>query len=390
MDWLDLFILLFLLAALIRGTEVGFVRQFCSTAGFLAGLFLGAWVNGLLAHSVSTASGRALLALCAVLGFALLLMAAGEYAGLIIKLRLREAKITNRLDKIFGSALAVATLLAAVWLGAAIFRNIPDGGWQRQIRNSRIVTLLDNNLPSAPEILTRLGHLIDPNTSPQVFSGLEPAHKIDAPLPDMGNLNAAVQNVRPSVVKIEGEGCDSVVEGSGFVTGDGLIVTNAHVVAGVKSPFVLDQNGRHGSRVIAFDPNLDIAILRANNLAGKPLLIDAQLAKKGTPAAVLGYPSGTGFTARPGVILETFQAEGRNIYNQGQTMREVYSVKTDITQGNSGGPMIDEDGEVIGVVFAKSINYEHIGYSLTMEQVVKKIDEAKGQTKSASTESCAG
>lgn len=389
MNWLDLFIILFLIASLIRGTEVGFVRQFFSTLGFFIGLFLGAWVNGLISQSVSSAGARALVALLIVLGFALMLMTVGEYVGLVLKFRLHDAKITNKLDKLFGGILAGVTLLAAIWLGAAIFRNVPDSGWQRQIRNSRIVTLLDNNLPSAPSVLTKLGHLIDPNSFPQVFSGLEPSLKTDAPMPDMGALNPAVQKARASVVKIEGEGCESVVEGSGFVAGDGVVVTNAHVVAGVKNPFVLDQNGRHGADVVVFDPDLDIAVLRAENLAGKPLPTETEMAENGTPTAVLGYPSGAGFTAGPGVILETFKAEGRNIYNQGQTIREVYSVKTDIAQGNSGGPMINTDGEVVGVVFAKSINYDRVGYALTMQQVLADIAKAEGRTTSVGISSCA-
>ncbi len=388
MNWLDLFIILFLIAALVRGAEVGFVRQFCSTAGFLLGLFVGAWVNGLIAHLVNLPEARALLALFIVLGFALMATVFGEYLGLQLKFRLREAKVTNKVDKWLGSLLAVATLLAGVWLGAAIFRNIPDGGWQRQIHNSRIVTFLDNNLPSAPGVLTKLGHLIDPNGPPQVFSGLEPTLKTDAPLPDMGELTPAIQRVRPSVVKIEGEGCDSIVEGSGFVTTGDVVVTNAHVVAGVKQPFVIDQSGRHGAKVVLFDPELDIAILRANNLAGGPLATKNDTAANGTPTAILGYPSGAGFTAKPGVILEKFKANGRNIYNQGQTIREVYSVKTDIMHGNSGGPMIDKNGEVVGVIFANSVNYEEVGYALTMQQVIDRINQAQGLRDRVSTRAC--
>lgn len=389
MNWLDLFIILFLVAAVIRGTEVGFVRQFCSTVGFFTGLFLGAWVNGLVSGSVGTPGAKALLALLIVVGSALMFMIFGEYFGLMAKLRLRDARLTNRADKVLGAALSVVTLLAAVWLGATILRAVPDSGWQRQVRNSRVIAVLESRLPSGPEVLSQLGHLIDPNSFPQVFTGLEPALKTDAPLPDMGELNPAVQKVRPSVVKIEGEGCNSIVEGSGFVAGDNLVVTNAHVVAGVDKPFVLDQGGRHKARVVLFDPDMDVAILRANNLTGKPLPLDSETAPNGTPAAVLGYPSGAGFTAGPGVLLETFQARGRNIYNQGQTVREVYSVKANIVHGNSGGPLIDKDGEVIGVIFAKSVNYASVGYALTIAQVLDKINEARGLTAQVSTRSCA-
>ncbi len=389
MNWLDLFILLFLVAAVVRGTEVGFVRQFCSTVGFFAGLFLGAWINSHINHIVNTPGARAVLALVVVLGLALAVMAVGEYVGLILKFRLRNAKITDKLDKIFGSVLAGATLLVAVWLGAAIFRNISDSGWQRQIRNSRIIMTLDNNLPSAPGVLTQLGHLIDPNSFPQVFTGLEPTLKTDAPLPDMGVLNAAVQKARPSVVKIEGEGCNNIVEGSGFVAGNRTVVTNAHVVAGVNRPFVLDQDGTREATVVVFDPELDLAVLRVDNLKGSPLPLNGNTAPEGTPVAVLGYPSGAGFTAGPGTVLETFQAQGRNIYNQGQTLREVYSVKTNIAHGNSGGPLINKDGEVIGVIFAKSVNYADVGYALTTKQVIDKIALGQTLTDRVSTRSCA-
>jgi S1-C subfamily serine protease len=388
MDWLDLFIMLFLIASLVRGAEVGFARQFFSTFGFFFGLFVGAWVNALVEGVAKSPGTKALLALFLLLTPALMMMSAGEHVGMRIKFHLRDAKIKNKLDKLFGSVLAALTLLAAVWLGASIFRNIPDSGWQRQIRNSRIVTLLDNNLPSAPGLVTKLGHLIDPNNFPQVFTGIEPALQTDAPLPDMGELTPAVQKVRPSIVKIEGEGCNSEVEGSGFVAGDNQIVTNAHVVAGVRAPFVIDQKGKHGARVVLFDPNLDIAILRADNLAGKPLTIMPNIADNGTATAILGYPSGGGFSAEPGVILERFEAEGRNIYNQGHTVRDVYSVKTNIEHGNSGGPMIDKNGQVIGVIFARSINYEHVGYALAMQKVLDDINQATGMTDRVSTDSC--
>jgi S1-C subfamily serine protease len=389
MNWLDLFIIVMLIAAVVRGAEVGFVRQFLSTFGFFAGLFAGAWLQARLLPMADSVGARALIAFIVVVGLGLAFMALGEYAGLMAKLRLREARLTNRLDKYLGPLLAATTLLLAVWLGASIFRTVPDSGWQRQIRNSRIVTLLDSNLPSAPGVITRIGHLIDPNNFPQVFSGLEPTLKTDAPLPDMGELTPAVQAIRPSIVKIEGEGCSNIVEGSGFVASDGAVVTNAHVVAGVLHPFVVDQNGRHGAKVVLFDPELDLAILRADNLAGKPLRLNSDNTAGNTPVAVLGYPSGSGFTARPGVVLETFIARGRNIYNQGQTVREVYSVKTNVGQGDSGGPMINKKGEVIGVIFANSVNYAHVGYALTMNQIIEDLRRAVGQTEEVGTSSCA-
>jgi S1-C subfamily serine protease len=389
MNWLDLFIILFLITAFIRGVEVGFIRQFCSTAGFFGGLFLGAFMEGRLVSHVHTADAKAVLALVSIGGCAALLWGAGEYAGLRLKFIIGDGSVGDKLDKIFGSVLAGVTLLAAVWLGTAVFRGLPDSVWQRQIRSSRIVAFLGNTLPSAPNVLTSIGHFIDPNGFPQVFTGLEPSVETDAPLPDMGVLNAAVAQDRPSVVKIEGKGCGGIIDGSGFIVSDVEVVTNAHVVAGVGQVYVADQAGPHRAKVILFDPDLDLAVLRVSGLSGKPLSLNTQTAANGAAAAVLGYPGGRGFAATPAAILESFTATGRNIYNQGQTKRDIYSVKGAVEQGNSGGPVIAQDGSVVGVVFAKSTTYNNVGYALTMQDVIQETSDIRSSTTSVSTGSCA-
>ncbi|HSW66514.1 MAG TPA: MarP family serine protease [Bacillota bacterium] len=388
MNWLDLFIVLFLLAALMRGVEIGFVRQFFSTLGFIGGLFLGALVVSAVGSHVHSPNGKALLALLVVLGAALLLMTAGEYIGLRIKFKLRETRTAEKIDNIFGSVLAGATLLAGIWLSTAIFRNVPDGAWQRQIRGSRVVATLSADLPSAPNLLTDLGHLIDPNGFPQVFAGLEPSLPTDTPLPNMGELTAAVSANRASIVKIEGQGCGAIIAGSGFVAAENQVVTNAHVVAGVKQPYVLDQNGQHKASVIWFDPDLDMAVLKVNGLKGGALKLTETIASNGTPAAIAGYPGGGGFKAGPGVTLDSFRAVGRNIYNQGTTNREVYSIKGEVEQGNSGGPLITKDGSVIGVIFAKSTSYSEVGYALTANQIISELHQANQQNRLVGTGSC--
>ncbi len=389
MNWLDLFIVLFLIGAVIRGVEIGFIRQFFSTAGFFVGLLCGAWLESKLIHLAHAADTRAFIALTVTLLSALGLMAAGEYAGWVLKFKLTENKIANKIDRVFGGALAGVTLLLGVWMAAAVFRGMPILGWQRQIRTSHIVAVLDSKLPSAPDVLTHLGHLIDPNGFPQVFTGLEPTPLNNAPLPDMGDLNAAVLTDQPSVVKLEGEGCGGVVEGSGFVVGTNEIVTNAHVVAGVSKLVVQDTKGVRSGTVVSFDPDLDLAIVRAGGLAGNPLTLNNQTITSGTPGAVLGYPGGGNFSASAAAVLDSFVATGRNIYNQGQTERNVYSIKSNVQEGNSGGPLIAKDGSVIGVVFAKSTTYDQVGYALTMQAVIHAVDQAKHKTQSVGTGSCA-
>jgi S1-C subfamily serine protease len=388
MNWLDLFIVVFLLAAVIRGVEIGFIRQFFSTAGFFLGLFVGAWVNGKLLHLAQAPDTKAFLTLTTMMAAAFGTMALGEYIGWILKFKVSDKPLANKLDRVFGSVLAGIALLAAIWLGAAIFRNVPNASWQKEIRTSSIVYILERHLPSAPSVLTTLGHLLDPNGFPQVFTGREPAPMADMPLPDMGEFNAAIETARASVVKIEGKGCGGIVEGSGFVASSREVITNAHVIAGVQEPMIVDAAGSHRATVVWFDPDLDMAVLRTSDLAGPPLVLHTPVANNGTAAAVLGYPGGGSLTAGGAAVLDSFTATGRNIYNQGETERAIYSLKATVQEGNSGGPLIDIEGRVIGVIFAKSTAYENVGYALTMEAVINGLNQAKHTVRGVSTGSC--
>jgi S1-C subfamily serine protease len=389
MNWLDLGIILFLVASLIRGLEVGFVRQFFSTVGFIGGLLLGAWLQGMLISLVDTPVSKAVLVLFVVLGCALILMVAGEYLGMRLKFKIRDTPLINKFDRVFGSILGAVTILLVVWLGAAMFWNAPSAVWQRQIRGSRFVATINETLPPAPNVISALGNLINPNVFPQVFTGLEPELQPSAPLPDLGELSSAVEETRDAVVKMQGLGCGGIVEGSGFVAGTDLVVTNAHVVAGVSNLQVVDVGGSHPATVVWFDPELDLAIVRAGGLAGEPLTLSGDIVPNGTNAAVLGYPESGGFTVRPANIMDEFNARGRDIYNQRTIERHVYAVNADIRSGNSGGPLITADGTVAGVIFAQSVSYEDVGYALTTQEVLPALEQSIGRTQQVATGRCA-
>lgn len=390
MNVIDVLILLFFISALVRGAEFGLVRQGFSTTGLLAGVIIGAWIQGKLIHFMDTPASKALLVLITILTSIAIFSTAGEYIGAKLKSKLQSIRIqaVNTIDRVMGSIVAGATLMVAVWLAASIFTNTPAAWLQRQIRNSVIVAQLNQALPPAPDVVARLGHLIDPNGFPNVFTGLEPRIDTSKPLPSIGELDEAVQKTRGSVVKIEGKGCGGISQGSGFVADTHLVVTNAHVIAGVTQPYVIDANGRHAAQVVWFDPDLDMAVLRANDLAGNPLPMTADEIAKGAPAAVLGYPGGGDFAAHPAVVVDSFVATGRNIYNQGDTRRSVYSMKADIVPGNSGGPVIDKSGTVVGLVFAESTSYEDVGYALTMSKVLEGFNQAKDRDQTVTTGSC--
>jgi S1-C subfamily serine protease len=385
---IDLFIIIFAISALYRGREIGFVRQLCSTVGFFGGLFLGALLEPHLVGLAHTAGGRSLVTLLTTLGCALVLLTVGEYVGIKLKHKVLLKRV-NRLDNGLGAVLNIASLLFSIWLTAAIIGALPFPSLQATLHGSRIVRGLDSFLPSAPTIIADLGHLIDPNGFPQVFIGNEPSPRSGINLPSLGELQAAVDKDKYSVVKVEGQGCGGIVEGSGFVVGNGLVATNAHVVAGIKSPYVEDSNGTHRAVPIWFDPNLDFAVLRVSNLSGHPLAIATSQASSGTPGAVLGYPGGGPLSAGPAAVLDEFTASGRNIYGRGNTNREVYEVQADVIPGNSGGPLIDKNGTVIGVIFAQSTTYQHVGYALTTSKVSSEINQAMANNQTVNTSRCA-
>lgn len=388
MTLVDVLILMLVLGAIFRGIEEGFVHQLFSTAGFFIGLLIGAMIEPHVVSLVHTALARLVITLATTLGCAFFFLFVGELVGVLTKHRLTLQHKLDKVDDSLGAILASIAMLVLVWLSASVAASLPYPTLQDEVRGSAIVRLLNRVLPPAPGIIADIGHLVAPNGFPDVFIGAEPAPK-PVQLPAPAVLAAAVAKDQGSVVKIEGEGCGGVVAGSGFVVGNDLVATNAHVVAGIANPIIMDSNGTHRATVIWFDPDLDFAVLRAGNLAGQPLHFDVDTINRGTPAGVLGYPGGGAFQADIAAILDEFTAKGRNIYNQGVTFRDIYAIQATVVPGNSGGPLINTDGDVIGVVFATSTTYDHVGYALSLQKVVGEISDARNSNHPVSTGSCA-
>lgn len=385
---IDLVIVLLSISALYRGREIGFLRQLGSTVGFFGGLFLGAWLEPHTVNLVHSQAGRSAVTLVITLGFAMTLLIIGEYIGLRLKRKVLFNWF-NQIDNGLGAALGVISLLISTWLIVAIMTSLPSPSVQSALRSSRIVRALNSRLPAAPNIISDLSRLIDPNGFPQVFIGNEPAPPSSSNAPPSSDFQAGIAKDRASVVKVEGQGCGGIVTGSGFVIASGRIATNAHVVAGIRQPFVQDAHGIHSAKVVWFDPELDFAVLEVSNLNEPSLTILNAKVDSGTSAAALGYPGGGGFTADGATILDEFTARGRDIYGRGTTDRSVYEIQADIIPGNSGGPLILADGTVVGVVFAQSTSYQHVGYSLTTDRIVTEIARAAASDQEVSTGKCA-
>lgn len=385
---IDIVIILLLVSAVIRGREIGFVQQAFSTVGFFGGLLIGALIEPYTVGFAHTQLSRSLITLGTTLGMAFILLTIGEYIGIYLKHKVIHLKI-DKVDNIFGSLLSVVSVLIGVWLAAAILRTLPYVSFQTDIKSSKIISSLDRHLPPAPNVIADLTHLVDPNGFPRVFNGNEPTPPGSVSLPPYSVLAAAVNQDSPSVVKLVGDGCGGIVEGSGFVVKNGIVATNAHVIAGISQPYVEDSNGNHQATVIYFNPNLDFALLKVSNLAGKPLNISDKIVPNNTSAAALGYPGGGNFKADQAVVMQEFNATGSNIYAQGNTNRQVYEIEANIIPGNSGGPLITTNGTVIGVVFAQSTEYNDVGYALVSDPIVNIIHNTTTNSQPVSTGSCA-
>lgn len=278
MNVLDAVIILFAISSLLRGYKIGLVRQLGSTIGFVLGLFAGSYLANFIIDHMEGSLNKSLTSLLIVLGISLLFMTVGEILGIRLKQRLQNHSLDN-IDGGLGSVISIITLLFGVWLAGAILALSPSSGFQQMVKNSQIISALNHELPPATSLLSTLNKLIDPNGFPQVFTGREPSPATPTKLPSLGSFDTVVAQTRASVVRVEGIGCGGVVEGSGFVYTADKVVTNAHVVAGVRSPKVIDGNGTHNTRVVWFDDKLDLAVLQVSNLAGKPLPINLEIGR---------------------------------------------------------------------------------------------------------------
>jgi S1-C subfamily serine protease len=386
MNWVDLIILLLLASAVIRGKEVGLLQLLLSSGGFIVGLLLGSWIAKHLAANFATPASKLIAILLIEFGLAFSFAAIGG----ILSIKLHKHAVRWRLDKVnsyLGAALEIIFTLTIIWLGASALGNVRSYNIGEEIKRSWIINRLDSTLPAPPDLLAQLEKIISPNGFPDVFLGLEPRHTTVSPNNSVSNQ--AILAAEKSVVKIQGVGCGGIVNGSGFVVNSGVVVTNAHVVAGIIRPQVVDSTGTYSATAIWFDPNLDIAILRVENLPDPALKVSGLVLPDSDAAAVLGFPGGGPLVAQNAAIIDHITAAGRNIYNQGVVFRNIYEVQADVEPGNSGGPLLDPDGSVAGVVFAKSLSQNNVGYALLINQVQPLISKAEQRNTAVNTSSCA-
>jgi S1-C subfamily serine protease len=383
----DVVVLVVVALAAVQGLRLGAIVQVLSFGGFLIGLYLGALLASRTVTWGHVQSTRTALALVTLLGIATLCGVAGRILGNLAFRRVHRG-VLGTVDSALGVVVAVVASLLAAWLLANTLVNTDSLSLNASIDRSKIIRSLDNVLPAPPSVFSRVQSFLSAQGFPPVFAQLAPESAGPVALPGGVQINAAAAHAEASTVKIIGDGCGQIQEGSGFVVGPGVVVTNAHVVAGIAHPMVQAGTSLLATTVIYFDPAYDLSVLRVSGLDEPVLPLDAAQVDRGVQAAVLGYPGGGPFEAGPAGIMAAFEAEGRDIYGQGLTVRNVYEIQARVRPGNSGGPLVQLDGQVIGVVFSRSTTNGDIGYALASPGVLSRVRQAESSPKVVGTGAC--
>jgi len=381
----DLVLAVVLVAYAASGYRRGFVVGMGSLAGFVGGGALAMWGLPKVLERWSVYDAQDIRRVVVLLAGVLAAAAVGQAVGSALAGRVRRrvtAAPARALDSLLGAVASVLAVCALVWLLAAAVRGGPSPSLSRAVGQSRVVGALDEVVPPAgSRLFAGFRDLLGAEGFPRVFEGFGPERirPVEPPDPRVRG-NAGIQAAARSVVKITGTAvaCSRSQEGSGWVLRPGTVVTNAHVVAGVTRPRVrVGGVGRsYPGRVVVFDPVRDLAVVDVPDLPAPALPRAADLSR-GDTAVVAGFPLDGPYRLDAARVREVISARGEDIYGQGPSVREVYSLYARVRPGNSGGPLLSPDGEVVGVVFAKSLDADDTGYALTMDEAEPVLDAAR-------------
>lgn len=378
-----------LLAALI-GWRIGLLQGLLGFVGFVGGLSVMVWFIPTVAPDWQIGSvTRKVLVAALVLCGALLGQAIGSLLGGWLRVRL-DAIGGQRIDSLLGSVLAVGATAVAVWSLATVATALtsPSGVFAQ----SRVVATVDQFMPSpARQALNGLAGIVHDATLPLVVGGLLPGGTTSSP-PPMSDLTPATNLALDSVVKVSGSRpeCGNGATGSGYVSTPEHVTTNAHVVAAMDEPRVTTRKGRsYQATVVGFDPQLDVAVLYVPGL-DLPALASDVTAATGTPGVVAGYPGGGGLQVSPAIVRAVLGSGrlGTDIYGNSGVSREALVINAEVRPGNSGGPLLSQDGTVLGLVFAQAVEDPQVGYALTAAEFRELPRQVGAATAEVSTGLC--
>jgi S1-C subfamily serine protease len=390
---LDLVIVLAAIAYAIGGYRSGAVVGIFSLIGFFGGAVIGGQLARPLGSRVADGRAQVPVAIVCVLVFATL----GQLLAVWVAGRLREHIVRGKgrpWDAGIGAVLGVLSVLLVSWMIAVPLASSPYPNLASEASQSRIVRAVNGAVPGAfRNLYSSLRVFFDRSGFPPVLGDLPSTSIVSVGTPP--NLTPAVSRVvsrvHRSVFKVLGEApeCSRAIEGSGFVYAPHRLLTNAHVVAGTRRVVVQRADGSQArARVVLFDPQRDVAVLDVPDLSAPALALSSSAAKSNDPAVVLGFPENGPFTVRSARIRSKGTVGGRDIYNRQPVARSIYSIRAVVRSGNSGGPLIADDGKVLGIVFATALDSSDTGFVLADDEIATDAAKGRSQSHAVGTQGC--
>ena len=380
MTVLDWAILAFTFALALWGYRQGLIVGALTLVGFGVGAFAGSRIAPLL---LTKGSHSPYAPLCAALGgllFGALMAVTLESFALGLREKLVRRPFMQTADGAGGAALIAAVALGLAWVFGAVLLHAPSTAQLRaDIQQSVILRSLNDVLPPSGPLLNALDR-VDP--APTVLGPAAPVAQPDAKIAS----DPDVLRAGDSVVRVLSTACGLGIEGSGWAVEPGVVVTNAHVVAGADDTTVTTQDGAElDATPIYYEPRQDLALLRVGTAL--PALPISSERKVGGDAAVLGYPENGPYELSPARLGETRATISEDSYGNGPVERTITAISGTVRSGNSGGPLVDAQGNAVGTVFAATTSGPRGGFAIPAEQV----REALGKTQeSVDTGPCTG
>ncbi|WP_194861752.1 MarP family serine protease, partial [Dietzia sp. SYD-A1] len=392
-QWLDIALYALAAAAAISGWINGAAASGFALLGVAIGATSGLLVAPHLVRELDSPVGR----LAAGLAVIAVMVLIGQIAGVTIGRAARRyisGAGARVLDSTVGAVFQAAAMLLVAWLVAIPVAAQEGPGLGKAVRGSSVLAKIDD---VAPEQMQRIPaaftSVLGTTGFPDILGpfGTTPLQEVPPPDPVLAG-SEVVAAVQPSVLKILGraESCSRALEGSGFVASPGLVMTNAHVVAGTDSVRVVAGDRELDADVVVYDPGVDVAVLRVPGLQAPVLPFADRQGRSGDDAIVVGYPGNGPYRPDAARIRERVTLRGPDIYREATVEREVYILRGSVREGNSGGPLITPAGQVVGVVFGAAMDAADTGYALTVEQVLPQLERAVDSLEPVPTGSCVG
>ncbi|CAL9466578.1 MarP family serine protease [Streptomyces werraensis] len=398
MNVLDILLLAAAVWFAVVGYRQGFVVGILSVVGFLGGGLIAVYTLPVIWDAMTDDSEVGTTAAVVAVVVVIVCASVGQALTTHLGNKLRRYitwSPARALDATGGALVNVVAMLLVAWLiGSALAgTTLPTLG--KEVRGSKVLLGVSRALPDQADIwFADFSSVLAQNGFPQVFSPFanEPITEVRPPDPALAGSPVATRAQR-SIVKVTGTAtsCGKVLEGTGFVFDDRRVMTNAHVVGGVDEPVVqIGGEGRmYDATVVLYDWKRDIAVLDVPDMDAPALRFATEDAGSGDGAIVAGFPENGAYDVRAARLRGRITANGPDIYHRGTVRRDVYSLYATVRQGNSGGPLLTPEGEVYGVIFAKSLDDAQTGYALTVDEIREDIARGRSAAQEVDSDTCA-